>query len=136
MTLPVSQPTNRPSQLARAPARAKAVLHVDFQVSQSELVDLADQRHPAHVLQLPLELPVQVGAPVVQVAMRVVFEPFRSASDEEGHAALDVERAVVERDAQAADVRVARREEPLAQVREVVVGAHDVESVFGEVVVH
>jgi hypothetical protein len=44
--------------------------------------------------------------------------------------------AVVERDAQAADVRVARREEPLAQVREVVVGAHDVESVFGEVVVH
>jgi hypothetical protein len=68
--------------------------------------------------------------------VRVVFEPFGSAGDEQCHAALDVERPVVERNAQAADVRVARREEPLAQVRQVVVGAHDVESVFGKVVVH
>jgi hypothetical protein len=88
------------------------------------------------VLQLPLELLVQVGAPVVQIAVWVVLDPFRSACDEESHAALDVERAVVQRNAQVANVRVTRREEPLAQVREVVVGAHDVESVFREVVVH
>jgi hypothetical protein len=68
--------------------------------------------------------------------MRVALEPGIFARDEECHAALDVDGAVVESYAETADVRITRREKPLAQVREGAVGAHHVESVFGEVVVH
>lgn len=99
-------------------------------------MDLADQRHPAHVLQLPLELLVQVGAPAVEVRGRVSREPVVFARDEQRHAPLDVGRAVVEGEAQAADVRVLRREEPLARVGQLGVGAHEVEGVVREVVVH
>lgn len=88
------------------------------------------------MLQLPLELAVQVRAPPVIVFVRMALEPAVFARDEQRHAALDVDGAVVEGDAEAADVRITRREEPLAQVRQGAVGAHDVEGVFGEVVVH
>jgi hypothetical protein len=99
-------------------------------------MDLADQRHPARVLQIPLELIVQVCSPAVIVFVRVALEPAVFTRDEECHAALDVDGAVIESDAEAPDVRVTRREEPLAQVRQGGVGAHDVESVFSEVVLH
>lgn len=99
-------------------------------------MDLAHQRHPARVLQLPLELAVQVRAPPIVVLVRVAFEPAVLAGDKQCHATLDVDGAVVERDAEAADVRITRREEPLAQVWEGAVRAHDVKGVFGEVVVH
>lgn len=88
------------------------------------------------MLQIPLELVVQVCSPAVVVFVRVALEPAVFAGDEECHAALDVDGAVVKGDAEAADVRITRREEPLAQIREGAVGAHDVESVFREVVVH
>lgn len=64
------------------------------------------------------------------------FDPLLPARDELRHAALQVAGAVVERDAEAADVLVARREEPLAQEGEAAVQAHDVEGVVGEVVLH
>lgn len=99
-------------------------------------MDLANEWHPAHVLQFPLELSVQVCSPVVQIAVRVVVEPAFPARDEESHASLDVERTVVEGYAQPADVGVSRREEPLAQIRQGAVGAHEVEGVSSEVVVH
>lgn len=99
-------------------------------------MDLADQRHPARVLQIPLELFVQVSPPPVVVFVGVVLEPVVFAGDEQRHAPLDVDGAVVEGDAETADVRITRREEPLAQVRQGAVGAHDVEGVFREVVVH
>ena len=99
-------------------------------------MDLADKRHPAHMLQLPFELLVKVCAPAVKVGSRVSLEPVIFVRDEQRHASLDVDRSVVEGEAQLADVRVLWREEPLAQVRQGAVGAHDVEGVFGEVVVH
>lgn len=133
---PVAQPPHRPTQLTLAPARAVAVLHVDFEVVQHELVDLIDERHPAQVVQVPLELVVQVFAPLVEVVLRVPLQPLVFAGDEERHAAPDVGGAVVERDAQAPDVGVARRAEPLAQVWEGAVAAHHVEGVLCEVVVH
>jgi len=43
---------------------------------------------------------------------------------------------VVEGEAQLADLRVLRREEPLARVGQLAVGAHEVEGVVREVVVH
>lgn len=88
------------------------------------------------MLQLPLELAVQVRSPAVVIFVRVALEPAVFAGDEQRHAALDVDGAVVEGDAEPADVRITRREEPLAQVRQGAVRAHDVESVFREVVVH
>jgi hypothetical protein len=99
-------------------------------------MDLADQRHPARVLQIPLELVVQVSPPPVVVFVRVVLEPVVFAGDEQRHAALDVHGAVVEGDAEPADVRITRRVESLAQVWQSIVEAHDVEGVFREVVVH
>lgn len=99
-------------------------------------MDLIDERHPAQVVQVPLELVVQVCAPLVQVVLRVSLKPLVFAGDEERHAALDVGGAVVEGDAQAPDVGVARRAEPLAQVWEGAVAAHHVEGVLSEVVVH
>jgi len=134
-TLPITQPPNRPSPLIETPARTKAVLHIDLEVLQHELVDLAHQRHPAHVLQLPLELVVQVGAPAVEVAGRVPLEPGVLARDEQRHAPLDVDRAVVEGEAQLADVRVLRRGEPLARVGQLGVAAHQMERVVREIVV-
>jgi len=99
-------------------------------------MNLADQRHPARMLQIPLELVVQVCSPAVIVFVRVALEPAIFAGYEQRHAALDVDGAVVEGDAEAADVRITRREEPLAQVRQSAVDAHDLEGVFREVVVH
>ena len=99
-------------------------------------MDLANQRHPARVLQLPLELGVQVCSPLVQIVARVSLEPAVFARDEQCHASLDFNCSVVERDAEPADVRITRREESLAQVRQGAVGSHDVESVLCEVVVH
>lgn len=133
---PVAQPPHRPTQLTLASARAVAVLHVDFEVVQHELVNLIDERHPAQVVEVPLELVVQVFAPLVEVVLRVSLKPLVFAGDEERHAALDVGGAVVEGDAQTPDVGVARRAEPLAQVWEGAVAAHHVEGVLGEVVVH
>lgn len=49
---------------------------------------------------------------------------------------MDVECPMVEGDAQPADVCVTRWEEPLAQIRQSAVGAHEVEGVFREVVVY
>lgn len=88
------------------------------------------------MLQFPLELVVQVCSPAVVIFVRVELEPGVFAGDEQRHPSLDVDGAVVEGDAEPADVRVTRRVEPLAQVRQGVVGTHDVEGVFREVVVH
>jgi len=134
--LPIAQPANRPRKLAQAPARTVAILHIDLEVSQNQLVDLANQRHPARVLQFPLELAVQVCSPAICILVRVALEPGVFAGYEQCHATLNVDGAVVEGDAESANVRVTRREEPLAQVRQRAVGAHDVESVLCEVVVH
>lgn len=99
-------------------------------------MDLTDQRHPARVLQFPLELVVQVCSPAIVILVRVHLEPSVFAGDEQRHASLHVDGAVIEGDAEPADVRITRRKEPLAQVRQRAVRAHDVEGVFREVVVH
>lgn len=99
-------------------------------------MDLANQRHPACVLQFPLELGVKVCSPFVKIVARVSLEPAVFAGDEQCHASLDVNCSVVERDAESADVPITRREESLAQVRQGAVGTHDVESVLCEVVMH
>ena len=99
-------------------------------------MDLIDQRHPARVLQFPLELVVQVCFPSIIALVRVELEPGVFAGDEQRHASLHVDGAVIEGDAEPADVRITRREEPLAQVRQRAVGTHDVKGVFREVVVH
>ena len=88
------------------------------------------------MLQLPLELGVQVSSPLIQIFLGVTLEPVVFASDEQCHASLYVNCSVVEGDAEPADVRITRRKESLAQVRQGTVGAHDVESVLREVVVH
>lgn len=98
-------------------------------------MDLADQRHPAGVLQVPFKLSVDMRSPRSQVSVRIVFEPLVFAGNEEGHATLAIECPMVESDAQTTDVCVPRWEEPLAQIWKGAVGAHEVEGVFGEVVV-
>ena len=103
---------------------------------EHQLVDLADKRHPAHVLQLPFEFLVQVCSPAVEVSSRVSLEPVIFVRDEQRHASLDVDRSVVEGEAQLTDVRVLRREEPLARVWQLGVVTHEVEGVVREVVVH
>jgi hypothetical protein len=72
---------------------------------------------------------VQVRAPAVEVGNRVPLKPVVFARDEQRHTSLDVDRSVVEGEAQLADVRVLRREEPLARVWQLGVVAHEMESV-------
>ena len=79
---------------------------------------------------------MQVRSPAIRILVRVALEPGFFAGDEQRHAALDVDGAVVEGDAEPADVRVARREEPLARVWQLGVVTHEVEGVVREVVVH
>ena len=127
--LPITQPTNRPGLLVETATRTEAVLHIDLEVLEHQLMDLDDQRHPAHVLQLPFEFCVQVRAPAVEVGGRVPLEPVVFARDEQRHASLNVDRSVIEGEAQLADVCILRREEPLARVWQLGVVAHEVESV-------
>lgn len=58
-----------------------------------------------------------MGSPSVEIPGRVTTEPILFRGDEICHPLLRVTCPVVEGDAQATYVRVARREEPLAQVR-------------------
>ena len=134
--VPITQPTDRPGQLTDTATRTEAVLHIHFEVLEHQLVDLANQRHPTHVLQLPFELFVHVCPPAVEVGGRVSLEPVFFARDEQCHASLDVDRSVIEGEAQLADVGVLRREEPLARVWQAGVVAHEVKGVVREVVVH
>jgi hypothetical protein len=120
--LPITQPTNCPGPLVEATTRTEAVLHIDFEMLEHQLVDLDDQRHP-------FEFCVQVRAPAVEVGGRVPLEPVVFARDEQRHASLNVDRSVVEGEAQLADMRVLRREEPLARVWQLRFVAHEMKSV-------
>ena len=66
----------------------------------------------------------------------MTLEPVVFAQDEQRHASLDVDRSVVEGEAQLAYMRVLWWEEPLARVWQLGIIAHEVESVVREVVVH
>jgi hypothetical protein len=87
------------------------------------------------VLQFPLKLGVQVCSPSVQIFIGVTLEPAILAGDAQRHATLNIDCSVVEGNAEPANVRITRREESLAQVRQGTVGTHDVESVLCEIVV-
>lgn len=79
---------------------------------------------------------MDMGPPSVEIRRRVTIEPILFRGDELDHTLLHVTCPVVEGDAQATYVRVARREEPLAQIRQGTVCAHDVEGIAGQEVLH